>query len=217
VHQDAAARSRGGEATAGAGAPAGNVLANRGTIEFFRDTSCTSVAEIGVDRGATSEELCKLLAERPGASIHLFDYADLLDAVAERLTAQGLSSFVLHPNSRRTLDSYNWSLMRLVEQADEPIFDYVYIDGAHTWAHDALAFLLVDRLLQPGGYVDFDDYNWSIATSATAKPERNPAILEAYTEEQVEARQVKMVVDLLVRRDSRYQEIVRNKIFRKLS
>ena len=39
-----------------------------------------------------------------------------------------------------------------------PIFDYVFIDGAHTWMLDALAFLLVDRLLRVGGYVDFDDY-----------------------------------------------------------
>jgi hypothetical protein len=35
-----------------------------------------------------------------------------------------------------------------------PMFDYVHLDGARTWAHDAMAFLLIDLVLQPGGYVD---------------------------------------------------------------
>jgi hypothetical protein len=42
-----------------------------------------------------------------------------------------------------------------------------------------------------------------------------PEIAEQYTDEQIDAFQVKMIVDLLVRPDPRYAEVVPNKVFRK--
>lgn len=61
--------------------------------------------------------------------------------------------------------SYNWFLHRkLREQVREgicePCYDFVFIDGAHNWEVDGLAFLLVDKLLRPGGWVLFDDMRW---------------------------------------------------------
>jgi hypothetical protein len=58
-----------------------------------------------------------------------------------------------------------------------------------------LTFFLVDRLLEVGGYIDFDDYNWSLAISPTLAPDKFPRTLEMYTSEQIEDRQVKRVVD----------------------
>jgi hypothetical protein len=40
--------------------------------------------------------------------------------------------------------------------------DYVFLDGAHTFAIDALTFFLTDRLLKIGGHFDFDDYSWKL-------------------------------------------------------
>jgi len=91
----------------------------------------------------------------------------------------------------------------------------VFIDGAHTWAHDALAFLICDRLLEPGGYMDFDDYTWALATSASMQPEVFPDVRRLYSDEQIATRQVALVVDLLVRPDPRYEELLENKVFRK--
>jgi len=92
----------------------------------------------------------------------------------------------------------------------------VFLDGAHTWAHDALAFFLADRLLRPGGHIDFDDFDWSLARSPTLRPSVFPRTAEDFTEEQIECRQVESILDLLVRRDARYVEVVPNKIFRKI-
>jgi hypothetical protein len=128
---------------------------------------------------------------------------------------RGHRNVTAHPNTRKVFDSYNWSLMELLRDGDGPAFDYVFIDGAHTWALDALAFLLVDRLLAPGGYVDFDDYHWTLARSPSMSPEAFPPTSKLYTEEQIAERQVALVVDLLVRPDGRYDEVVENKIFRK--
>ncbi|UGS35716.1 class I SAM-dependent methyltransferase [Capillimicrobium parvum] len=186
---------------------------NEQTVELFRASGCRRYAELGVYQGDTAERIADHLAG--DGEIHLFDYEDRVSAVAERLRARGHANVVAHPNTWRTFDSYNWSLMALLRRGGAPPFDYVFIDGAHTWAFDALAFLLVDRLLAPGGYVDFDDYHWTLAASPSMSPEAFPPTRRLYTDEQIDAPQVALVVDLLVRPDDRYEELVENKLFRK--
>jgi hypothetical protein len=114
-------------------------------------------------------------------------------------------------------DSYDWALAKVIESNPDPIYDYMFLDGAHDWAIDALATLLCDRLLKVGGYLDFDDYGWTLRGSPALNPKAFPLTAKLYTNEQIEAQQVKMVVDLLVRRDPHYREVVKNKIFQKIA
>lgn len=188
--------------------------ANERTIAFLKSTSCRVIAEVGVYEGYTSRKVAEYLDGR--GELHLFDFADRIEPIVAALNQAGYDNVVGHGNSRKLFDSYNWSLMRLLQQHPEPIFDYVFLDGAHVWALDALAFVLLDRLLKPGGYIDFDDYRWSLAKSPSLNPVAFPPTAEMYTDEQIAERQVKLVVDLLVRRDPRYVEVVKNKIFKKL-
>jgi predicted O-methyltransferase YrrM len=187
--------------------------ANAGTVELFASTDCLIYGEVGVYEGDTAMSVAEHLAGR--GEIHLFDFDDRVNAAAERLREAGHENVVAHPNSRLLLDSYNWSLMEMLAAGDGPVFDYVFIDGAHTWGLDALAFLLVDRLLRVGGYVDFDDYTWSLRNSPSMSPDAFPEVEQLYTAAQIDERQVALVVDLLVRRDPRYAEVVPNKVFRK--
>jgi predicted O-methyltransferase YrrM len=186
---------------------------NQRTLEFFTATGCSRYAEIGVYKGDTALGVAAAL---DGAGeIHLFDYEDRVAPVAARLRAAGHGNVVAHPNSRRMMDSYNWSLMQVLAEHGAPVFDYVFLDGAHTWTHDALAFLLIDRLLVPGGYVDLDDYSWSLRNSPSMNPDVFPDVEQLYSPEQIDARQVALVVDLLVRPDGRYEELIPNRVFRK--
>jgi predicted O-methyltransferase YrrM len=188
--------------------------ASERTMAFLTTTDARVIAEIGIYRGDTSLAIAKWL---DGAgTLHLFDFDELVDRAVVRLAAAGYTNVVRHGNSHRILDSYNWGLMKLIEAHEEPVFDYVFLDGAHTWAFDALAFLLVDRLLKPGGHIDFDDYGWTLAASPSMKPEVFRATRKLYTDEQIAHRQVAAVVDLLVKRDARYEEVVPNRIFRKV-
>ncbi len=193
--------------------PSLNRLPNRKTLEFLATTQCRDIAEIGVEWGATSLEIARWLNHE--GALHLFDYSSRAEAVRDDLHAAGYRNVVAHGNTPRTHDSYNWSLMRLLQNTAGPIFDYVYLDGAHTWGTDALAFLLVDRLLRPGGYIDFDDYNWTHANSPSVNPATWPKAREMFTDEQIATPQVKLIIELLVRRDPRFEEVVSNKIFRK--
>ena len=77
--------------------------------------------------------------------------------------------------------SYTWFLhdtLRSQLTADgevEPKYDFVYIDGAHSWDVDGLAFALVDRLLVPGGWILFDDLTW-VFDAAMAERSRLSAV-----------------------------------------
>jgi predicted O-methyltransferase YrrM len=186
---------------------------NERTVEQVRATGARVYAEVGVYLGATAEAVAEAIGDE--GELHLFDFEDRVLPVAERLRGRGHANVVAHPNSRRALDSYNWSLMKLLREGRAGSFDYVFLDGAHTWAHDALAFLLVDRLLAPGGHVDFDDYAWTLARSPSMSPEAFPPTRRLYSDEQIAEPQVALVVDLLVRADPRYEEVVPDKVFRK--
>ncbi|MDX6689189.1 MAG: hypothetical protein QOG15_646 [Solirubrobacteraceae bacterium] len=187
--------------------------ANEQTVSAFAQSGALVYAEIGVYEGDTTLEIARRLDGR--GEIHLFDFEDKVAAVAARLKDAGFDNVVAHPNSRKLMDSYNWSLMALLREHAEPMFDYVFLDGAHTWAVDALAFMLVDRLLKPGGRIEFDDYHWTIERSPSMNPDVFPASDRLFTREQMGERQVALVVDLLVRRDGRYEELVEDRVFRK--
>lgn len=187
---------------------------NRRTIELVRELEPSAIAEIGIYEGGTSLELARQLDGR--GELHLFDFEPRVGDVTRRLAEAGHTNVVGHSNSDRGLDSYNWSLMKVLREHDEPVFDYVFLDGAHTWPVDALTFCLVDRLLQVGGHVDFDDYAWTLGSSPTMKPEVNPDTALLYTDEQIAEAHVRLIVDLLVRRDDRYEEAVPDKLFRKV-
>jgi hypothetical protein len=178
------------------------------------DRSLLNFAEIGVWQGATTGQLAKFLGNR--GTLHIFDYEDTVSALRGKLLKAGFTNVTAWGNSHRYLDSYNWSLRQILEKRPDLRFDYIFIDGAHTWAIDALTFLLCDLLLNVGGYIYFDDYGWRLRGSSL-DPERVPVTGELYTDAQIDDFQVKAIVDLLVRRRGTYREIVKNVLFQKVA
>lgn len=189
--------------------------ANTDTVELVDLSGAKRVAEIGIYRGHTSREIAKILAGR-GGELHLFDFHDRVHQVSEELQESGCR-IVTHGNTRLLMDNYNWSLMRLLQLQPSLRFDYVFLDGAHYWGIDALSFFLADRMLEVGGIMDFDDYDWSLANSPTLNPDVYPATADLHPADQIVEPQVKLIVDLLVRPDPRYEEVLHNKAFRKVS
>jgi predicted O-methyltransferase YrrM len=183
------------------------------TLEHLRTTKARVIAEIGVYRGYTSQAIADWLDGR--GELHLFDFEDTVSRVVANLHHAGHDNVRGYGNSYKYLDSYNWSLAAVLREHPKPIYDYVFLDGAHTWAVDALATLLVDRLLKPGGFLAFDDYGWTLEKSKALRPENFPLTGQMYTDEQIRTPQVEMICDLLVRRDPRYGEVVPNRVWRK--
>jgi hypothetical protein len=170
-------------------------------------------AEFGIYEGSTAFYIAHLY---PRATLHLFDFDDTLKRAAERFRILP-NQVHYYGNTQKYCDSYNWPLMKLIEaNSGNYLFDYCFLDGAHTIAVDALTFFLCDRLLRPGGFMDLDDYGWR-QRGSSLDPARVPVTADLYTDEQIDAYQVKMLVDIIVKRDARYKEMLPNRIFRKLA
>lgn len=171
-------------------------------------------AEVGVDKGETVRQVARILP--PGSEIYIFDRTPKLENVRDQLLRQGFPTIHAFANTARHKDSYNWSLMKLVKTHNQPIFDYVFLDGSHTWETDGLAFYLLDKLLKVGGYIEFDDYGWTFNGSPTVNPNVRPDVKELYSDEQLAAPQIQLVVDLLVKTNPNYVEVMKNRIYQKV-
>ena len=114
-------------------------------------------------------------------------------------------------NTHRIYDSYCWSLCKLLfEMRDNKVdglFDIVYLDGAHSFAHDGLACCILKELLKPDGFIVLDDVYWSYGISSTCNPNVFPAVKGLYTDEQIHDYQVKRVVNAFMINDVRFEQV----------
>lgn len=170
-------------------------------------------AEFGIYKADTARRVCESF---PNATLHLFDYENAIEEAKAKLR-HFPNKVHYYSNSQKYNDSYNWNLGLLsLERGGLPLFDYCFLDGAHTFAIDALNFFLCDRLTRVEGFIDFDDYDWRLRGSSL-DPSKVPEIAEQYTAEQIDSKQVQLIVDGLVKTDQRYKEVVRNKLYRKIA
>ena len=185
------------------------------TIEFlkanFAQNDSFTYAEFGIYEGATA---LAIASHFTNAKLFLFDYEEVILKHQSKLNKY-MERIQLYGNSEKYQDSYNWSLSKFMEAHPEVYFDYIFIDGAHTFAVDALTFFICKRLMRPGSYIDFDDYDWKLSGSSL-DPVKVPAINLQFTNEQIEDLQVKRIVEQFVRTDPDLFEVVKNKIFQYL-
>ncbi len=85
-------------------------------------------------------------------------------SIEETLSKLELTDYV---SVYRESHTYNWWLKKKLQERTQnnrilPLYDLVFIDGAHNWTIDTCAFFLSDRLLKPGGTLLLDDllYNY---------------------------------------------------------
>jgi predicted O-methyltransferase YrrM len=171
---------------------------------FILDNKFKSVLELGFYHGVSTCYIAAALEKLGAGRMVAVDnrIAEGLTPSADILLSRlGLRNLVeLHYEQR----SYTWFLLRHMEKHQTPSFDFCYIDGAHTWDTDGFAFLLVAKCLIAGGWILFDDLDWSFAASPTLKDPaflrdvlHDPEFLIRIPQEEQETKQVRKVWDLL--------------------
>lgn len=174
--------------------------------ELKKSTEPISVAEIGIGVGATANEIVKCLDASDDYYMFSFerDVLELYEDIKQKDYC--LANIYAMGNTNKTYDSYNWTLAKLFLLKEKQSFlDLTYLDGAHTFFHDGLACCLLKDMTKEGGIIVFDDINWSYAKSPASNPERKPDVLKWYTQEQIEACQIAMVVDIFMKDDRNWQ------------
>lgn len=159
-------------------------------------TRPSRVLELGFASGVSTCYMAAALDEIGGdGRIVTVDIPDALTrptTIHDLLERTGLGHWV---DVRIDPTSYTWELKRMLEQPEHPEFDFVFIDGAHTFDVDALAFLLVDELLAPDGWVLFDDLDWSLAGSPSMS---SLDWVRALPTDRQQAHQIRSIVEVVV-------------------
>jgi predicted O-methyltransferase YrrM len=174
--------------------------AGRLLYDMVAQPDIENVLELGFGHGTSTAYMAAALAEKGAGSVTTIDRAAALSRkpnIHQVFENLGLDAYLLPLYSS---SSYNWELMRLIERQASgaetvTCFDFCFIDGAHTWETDGLAFLLADKLLRPDRWVLFDDLRWTIASSPYTKTEK----LETVSADELNTPQIAKVFDMLVR------------------
>lgn len=169
-------------------------------------TDSRKVLELGTAHGVSACYMAAAL-EASNGLVTTVDHV-----VATRLRdpqpAEVIDRVGLGANIDRVLvedSSYAWWLKdQIAANTDskgqcQPVYDFVYIDGAHNWTIDGLAFFLVEKLMRPGGWLLLDDLLWAyVAPSSSFGPGQGPDSLGLSDAERATPH-MQLVFDLLVR------------------
>src|SRR3954465_11643360 len=136
--------------------------------DHVRATRPAEVLELGTAHGVGAAYLAAALEDNGAGRLTTVDFAGAAyepppEAVLERAGVAGRVAIV------RRFSSYTWWLKEQVQARSdragnvEPVYDFVYLDGAKNWTIDGLAVVLVEKLLRPGGWLLMDDLDWTYA------------------------------------------------------
>lgn len=110
--------------------------------------------------------------------------------------------------------NYAWWLMEQVSKRTKrgvcnPIYDFVYLDGAKWLTLDSAAVIFIEQLLRPGGWLLMDDLDWSYAEHPEHVPTVNyPQTQTSYSFSQDEMTEphLRAVFDLVVKRHAAFTD-----------
>jgi predicted O-methyltransferase YrrM len=181
-------------------------LAQARTITaFIHKNRIKNILELGFSQGVSTCFMAGALDKLGRGSITTIDLEytrNVTPNIEELLRSLGLLKYVIVYYEQT---SYIWRLMKLIEEDSAPRFDFCYIDGAHSWFVDGFAFFLVDRLLIPGGWIIFDDLEWTYASSPTLKDTEK---VRTMPRDERETPQIRKVYELLVKPHSSYGDFM---------
>jgi predicted O-methyltransferase YrrM len=175
--------------------------AGRKVYDHIIRTEARRVLELGAFHGVSTCYLAAAVDELGSGMVTTMDRSEAARLnpnvydLLERTGLQHRADVVLAERS------FTWELKRLLEAEERPQFDFIFLDAGHDWDVTGFAFFLVDLLLVPGGWLLFDDLNWSYAASPSLRDK--PSTL-AIPEEERNAQQVRAVFDTLVARHGGY-------------
>lgn len=164
--------------------------------KFIQEQKINSILELGFYKGASTCYMAAALAKVDDASIVTIDLLSAkkhdpgINQLLGKLGYQDIVTVYYEPTS------YLWRLMKFIEE-DHPKFDLCYLDGSHDWYTSGYAFFLVDKLLQPGGWIILDDLDWTMEKSKSQANINKP-------EEERITPQVRKVWELLVKQHPNY-------------
>ncbi len=174
---------------------------------FILENKLKNILELGFQHGVSTLYIAAALDEIGQGKITTIDNLTAKDAeptIIELADRAGLSKYI---NPIFANSSYNWELMKLIRDNSEgnncnPIFDFCFIDGAHSWETDGFAFFLVDKSLKRDSFILFDDLNWTYAESKGLK---DTEFVKNMSDDEKNTPQVELILTYLIAQHPNYE------------
>ncbi len=187
----------------------------RRVYDHVRRTRPSRVLELGTAHGVSAAYIAAALEANGAGELTTVDHAGAAftaPAPAETLSRAGLAHRVeiVHEHS-----TYNWWLTDQVRARSdtagnvEPVYDFVYLDGAKNLNVDGLAVVLVEKLLRPGGWLLMDDLEWSYRNNEWIVPRGDGHPLGPLSAAERTEPHLARVFDLLVAGNPAFTHLVR--------
>lgn len=172
------------------------------------------ILELGIGHGVSSCYMAAALEENGAGHLTCVDLlsADFHPSAEELLCKAGLAQWV---SIYREHSSYTWFLKKRIEERTpedalcEPEFDLCFVDGPKNWTIDGAAFFMADKLLNAGGWIIFDDYDWtynSVATPSSGTCISDGISIREMAEDEAAQPHVEAIFRLLVTQHPDYGE-----------
>jgi predicted O-methyltransferase YrrM len=165
--------------------------------DFIIKHDARDILEIGFYHGKSSAYIAAILEDIGHGHLVTIDRDHARNRqpnIDEVLSSLDLSHRVTPVYAER---SYTWELAKMIQSKPRPQFDLCYFDGGHTWDATGFGFVLVDLLLRPGGWIIFDDLEWTIEAALKSVPKAPKHWLACSADERA-LPAVKLVFDILV-------------------
>jgi len=166
--------------------------------EIIQKNKLKNLCELGHYHGKSSIYIGSILEEQGFGTLTTFDIlaTKVSPNIHTLINEFSLEEFVIPVV---TTEGYVWELAKLIREKNHR-FDFCYIDGGHTFESTALAFVLIDMLLDKNGIIIFDDVLWTVenCVADAGNSILNIPIYRSSTALQRSTPQVKMVCDLLL-------------------
>jgi predicted O-methyltransferase YrrM len=170
------------------------------------------ILELGIAHGTATCYMAAALDELAAGSITAVDLdsARFAPSAETQLATCGLSRYA---DIVRMQTGYTWFLHDEIRRQTtsgrcRPKYDLCIIDGPKNWTIDGCAFFLVDKLLNPGGWIIFDDYGWTYAGADAARPATDGVTHRDLSSEERTTPQIREVFELLVVPHQNYSRFV---------
>ena len=175
---------------------------------------CQEVLELGIAHGKSSCYIAAALKAKGSGRLTCVDLKealDIFDPSAEELLKQhGLDEMT---TIERMQSGYNWFLHNEIRQnADDNNFnakyDLIIIDGPKNWTIDSSSFFLCDLLLKEGGWIVWDDYNWTYDHADKTRDSTDGITHRSLDRDERRIPHIKEIIELLVIPHPNYGKVI---------
>lgn len=185
--------------------------------EHIRESRPERVLELGSAHGVSAAYMAAALEANGRGHLTTVDHGGAAyDPPPERvLEGAGLAH---RATIVRAHSSYNWFLKQQIEAASdphgncEPMYDFVYLDGAHNFTVDGLAVVLAEKLLRPGGWLLMDDLDWAYRQNPWFEPlpgpEGNARPFGPLSESERDEPQIRGVFEVVVKQHPAFSRFI---------